>query len=220
MYNSQCNLSRSKDAVVNIWNLPNPPSEPSHFAEQPGPPLVIDYFAKPEQGDLTSLHWNADGSLLAVGSYDAVLRVCSPSGALYFSNPQHSVNKPFFSMPRTSDCSCFLPLRRALFSPRDFPSLVVGCLLQVSMVQPASGMSRENGYISNIVVIQVIMNPRSLAYKRAQISLPDCCLDIDWLNDTTFATCGADQVIHVMRIDADDPIKTFTYGLYSIIWKY
>lgn len=101
------NLFRSKDAIVNIWNLPNPPAEPSRFAEQPGPPLVIDYFARPEQGDLTSLHWNADGSLLAVGSYDAVLRICSASGGLYFSNPQHSVNMIVFSMSRTSDCSFF-----------------------------------------------------------------------------------------------------------------
>lgn len=93
---SSCNFSRSKDAVINLWDLPNPSTDLSRFAEYPRPPLVIDYFSKPEQGDLTSLHWNADGSLLAVGSYDAVLRICTPSGELYFSYPQHSVNMIIF----------------------------------------------------------------------------------------------------------------------------
>jgi transducin (beta)-like 1 len=83
---------RSKDGVVNLWDLPHPSTDLSRFAEYPGRPSVIDYFSKPEQGDLTSLHWNVSGSLLAVGSYDGVLRICMPSGALYFSNPQHSVS--------------------------------------------------------------------------------------------------------------------------------
>jgi hypothetical protein len=77
---------------------------------------------------------------------------------------------------------------------------------------PASGMSRESGYISNIVAIQVNMNYGSHV-RDAENSLADCCLDVDWLNDTTFTSCGADQVIHVMRIDADEPIKTYTYVL-------
>ncbi|GLB35783.1 putative WD40 repeat-like protein [Lyophyllum shimeji] len=78
----------SKDAVVNLWNLPKSPEGPDNFAT-PVSPTVIDYFAKPEQGDLTSLHWNVDGTLVAIGSYDSTLRVCTSSGSLYFSNPQH-----------------------------------------------------------------------------------------------------------------------------------
>jgi len=160
----------SKNGVVNIWNLPNPPADPSHFAEEPGPPLVIDYFAKPEQADPTSLHWNFDGSLLAVGSYDAVLRVCLPSGALYFSNPQHS--GPIFTT-RFSKSGRWL-LTASLDG--------TACLWDVK------GKRLHKQYRCHT----------------------NCCLDIDWLNDTTFASCGADQLIHVMRVDADGPIKTFT----------
>ena len=39
----------------------------------------------------------------------------------------------------------------------------------------------------------------------------DCCLDIDWLDDWTFASCGADNLIYVMQVDAPEPIKTFSY---------
>jgi len=38
----------------------------------------------------------------------------------------------------------------------------------------------------------------------------DCCLDVDWLDDETFATCGADHVIYVMRVDEPHPLKTLT----------
>lgn len=36
----------------------------------------------------------------------------------------------------------------------------------------------------------------------------DCCLDVDWLNDDTFASGGADMRINIMRIGENDPIKT------------
>lgn len=131
--------SSSKDGMINIWNLPNPPADTSRFAEAPGQPSVVDYFAKTEHRDPTSLHWNADGTLLAVGSYDAVIRICSTSGTIYFSNPQHSVNKSVFYISRASDFNLLL-LRRAPFSQRDFPNPVVGFFRQVWMALPAYGM--------------------------------------------------------------------------------
>jgi len=88
-------LLRSKDAVVNLWTVPEqkPPSWLGADAATPTslPPMMLDHFAKTEQGDLTSLHWNSDGTLLAIGSYDSVLRICTASGGLYFSHPQHQV---------------------------------------------------------------------------------------------------------------------------------
>jgi hypothetical protein len=33
------------------------------------------------------LDWNHDGTLLAIGSYDAILRVVDWNGKLYFSHP-------------------------------------------------------------------------------------------------------------------------------------
>ena len=82
---------RSKDAVVNLWNLPRPPHGVNNFARPPPTPLVLENFSKSPQGDLTSLHWNSEGTLLAIGSYDSVLRICTNKGTLYFSHPQHQV---------------------------------------------------------------------------------------------------------------------------------
>jgi len=36
----------------------------------------------------------------------------------------------------------------------------------------------------------------------------DCCLDVDWLDDNTFASCGADSNIHIMKVDGTKPIRT------------
>ncbi|TFK77481.1 WD40 repeat-like protein [Pluteus cervinus] len=78
----------SKDAVVKIWSLPDPNS-PSGFAPPPEPPVVLDFGTKDGPGDLTSLHWNYDGSLLAIGSYDRVLRICTAKGQILFQHSQH-----------------------------------------------------------------------------------------------------------------------------------
>ena len=77
---------------MNVWNLPNPPPATSpDFAEAPEDPIALENVSNFPQGDLTSLDWNFDGTLLAIGSYDSILRVCTSSGALYFSHPQHQV---------------------------------------------------------------------------------------------------------------------------------
>lgn len=54
--------------------------------------MQLAYQPKADQGDLTSLEWNSDGTLLAAGCYDNMLRLCNASGELYYSYEQHKVN--------------------------------------------------------------------------------------------------------------------------------
>lgn len=116
-------VNSSKDAVVNLWNLPDPP--PGGFAEQPASPRSLDYFAKDEQGDLTSLHWNSEGTLIAIGSYDSILRICTSSGDLYFQHPQHQVIIDFCQPVDVLTVFLF-PLRRAPYLQRGFRNQAVG----------------------------------------------------------------------------------------------
>ncbi|CCL98106.1 uncharacterized protein FIBRA_00100 [Fibroporia radiculosa] len=81
--------SGSRDTVVHLWNVPDARPVISSIPPKIGPPMTLAYPSKSEQGDLTSLDWTRDGSLLAIGSYDAILRVCTTSGELYFSHTQH-----------------------------------------------------------------------------------------------------------------------------------
>lgn len=39
----------------------------------------------------------------------------------------------------------------------------------------------------------------------------DCCLDAEWLDNTTFVTGGADSNIYVMKTDSAESIKKFRY---------
>ncbi|KAI0361488.1 WD40 repeat-like protein [Trametes cingulata] len=80
--------SGSRDSVVHIWNVPGP-NKDGDMQSDVEPPLTCAYPPREDQGDLTSLDWSSDGSLLAIGCYDSVLRVCDASGKMYFSHTQH-----------------------------------------------------------------------------------------------------------------------------------
>jgi transducin (beta)-like 1 len=78
---------RSKDGIVKIWNLEESDLPISDMKI----PLEIPLLSTAEQNDLTSLDWNFDGSLLAIGSYDATFRIVTATGELYFLHLQHEV---------------------------------------------------------------------------------------------------------------------------------
>ncbi|KAI0651972.1 WD40 repeat-like protein [Trametes meyenii] len=80
--------SGSRDSVVHIWNVPGP-NKDGDVSSHIGPPLTCAYPPKDDQGDLTCLDWSPDGALLAIGCYDAVLRICDESGGVYFTHTQH-----------------------------------------------------------------------------------------------------------------------------------
>ncbi|KAJ7860520.1 WD40 repeat-like protein [Mycena leptocephala] len=78
-----------------------PPITSADFARPPGPPHRLEHFSSTDQGDVTALHWNAEGTLIAIGSYDTVLRVCTSTGDLYFSHTQHQ--GPIFAVRFSKD---------------------------------------------------------------------------------------------------------------------
>ena len=83
-------LNRAKNASIRIWNVHDPSASPNGPPEADNP-TIFDYKVAWNEADLTSLGWNYDGSLVAAGSYDAILRVCDASGQLYFSETMHKV---------------------------------------------------------------------------------------------------------------------------------
>ncbi|KAF9011057.1 WD40-repeat-containing domain protein [Cyathus striatus] len=157
----------SKDSVVNLWNLPDAANK-DEFAPAPRAPITLN-LEKPEQGDLTSLHWNSDGTLLAIGSYDAIIRIATFDGKIYFSHTQHKA-----------------PIFAAKFSK--------------------SGRWLVTASLDGTSCLWDVWEKCLVRQYRCHT---DCCLDVDWLNETTFASAGADQRIHILRVDEANPIKTF-----------
>lgn len=88
----QTRVLSSKDSEVILWDLAKKASNPNDFVTDGKVLASTGTLSKNGvQGDLTALHWSADGQLLAIGSYDSVLRVATKKGLLWMSSPLHEV---------------------------------------------------------------------------------------------------------------------------------
>ncbi|EFJ45385.1 hypothetical protein VOLCADRAFT_63837 [Volvox carteri f. nagariensis] len=85
--------SGSGDATARIWNLATTAGT-AHTRS-----VVLNHEAKQDKSqgkDVTTLDWNADGSLLATGSYDGLARIWSKDGKLKQTLDKHQ--GPIFAL--------------------------------------------------------------------------------------------------------------------------
>lgn len=161
----------SKDTVINIWQLHDKDPSEEDITPTSDSPLTFAHLNNSDQGDLTSLDWNPDGTLLAAGSYDTYLRVCDASGKLYFAE----------SMQKKG------PVFATRFSP--------------------TGQYLLTASIDGSVCVWDI--PKKALYKQYHTH-ENCCLDVEWLTDDIFVSCGVDLLIHVMKLGVDNPLETLS----------
>lgn len=198
-------LFRSKDSVVQLWNIPAPDPN-GDIQSQTALPITCDYPPKEEHGDLTSLDWSADGSLLAIGCYDSILRICDTNGKMYFSHSQHDV-----SFNRAGTCA--LPsanrlLRRGLYSPPGSPPEDAGSQLRAWTAQYVFGMYKGSDCIDIMWSTRVRRLSSLTTNESLMVKHPECCLDVDWLSESEFATSGSDGLVQIMNINNPSPLKT------------
>lgn len=65
-----------------------PPPKPN---EEVGPPVELRHLPLAGQSDVTSMDWNPQGTLLATGSYDSVLRIWTLDGEIYLKQEDSKV---------------------------------------------------------------------------------------------------------------------------------
>ncbi|KAG9314167.1 WD40 repeat-like protein [Chiua virens] len=160
-------VSGSRDAIVNYWNIPFTSCEGSS-SRPPRPTLTLSNLTTSPQADLTSVDWNPDGSLVAIGSYDAVLRVCTSAGKTYLTDDHHKG-----------------PIFAAKFSP--------------------SGQWIATASLDSTACVWDVKNKRIHRQFRNHEA---CCLDVEWIDDSTFATGGSDRVVHIVSLIGSKPIHT------------
>jgi len=74
------------------------------------------------------------------------------------------------------------------------------------MAHRVSGMSGKKNFFGGIDLIGV--NPsHSWTLITAYYVVSDSCLNIEWLDDLSFASCGADTNIYIMNISETKPLK-------------
>jgi len=152
---------------VNYWAVPSGPNNDHTAPIQPTltlPDLTLD-----SQADLTALNWNHDGSLVAIGSYDSILRICTASGETYFKDSHHKG-----------------PIFAAQFSP--------------------SGQWIATASLDCTSCVWDVKQKR--IHRQYRNHGDACCLDVEWLDDSTFASCGADKVVHILSLTATGPLHT------------
>ncbi|CAJ0933762.1 unnamed protein product [Ranitomeya imitator] len=160
--------SGSGDSTARIWNLNENNSSNStqlvlrHCIREGGQDV-------PSNKDVTSLDWNAEGTLLATGSYDGFARIWTQDGNLASTLGQHK--GPIFALK----------------------------------------WNKKGNYILSAGVDKttIIWDAHTGEAKQQFPFHSAPALDVDWQNNTTFASCSTDMCIHVCRLGCDRPVKTF-----------
>ncbi|KAF5392424.1 hypothetical protein D9757_002332 [Collybiopsis confluens] len=161
-------------------------------------------------------------NLLASGSKDAVVKIWKLSDT---SNPLGQAGEPItidsFSQPDSGDLTCLS------WNPD-------GTLLAIASYDSKLRICGTNGEMyfqsdkhegpifttrfspSGRWLLTASLDGSSCLWDvagrrlhRQYRSHEDCCLDIDWISNDMFASCGADRQIHVFSVDGEKVIRSF-----------
>ena len=132
--------------------------------------------------DVTTLEWSSDGLLLATGSYDGFARVWDRRGTLVHTLRGHQ--GPIFSLKWNRKGNFLLS--------GSYDKTII-----VWNLDNGNGSSDEKENATHFIEHQ---------FKHHDAP----ALDVDWKDDTTFASCSSDRTVHIYDINVDSPIKVYS----------
>ncbi|KAG0352096.1 hypothetical protein BGZ54_002959, partial [Gamsiella multidivaricata] len=157
--------SGSGDATARIWQIPANTDEPLKE------PIVLKHLPAltDNNRDVTTMDWNASGTLLATGFYDGQARIWTQRGQLRYLMSQH--RGPIFALKWNKKGNYIL----------------TGSLDHTTIVWDATTGDAKQQHEFHTGAV----------------------LDVDWLDNTTFATSSSDGKVYVCKVDSMDPLKVF-----------
>lgn len=162
------------DATVRIWDL----SAPSEA------PAVCKHLPPTQAKNVSAVTWNPDGTLLASGSYDGILRLWTPQGELHLVMSMHQ--GPIF----------------AVHWNRKGNMLLTGGADGTAIVwDVGSGRTRQqiSVHSDNVLDVQWLTGRSD-----EHVAHPNQALA-----DALFATCSADNTVRLCKLGEPKPIKTY-----------
>lgn len=174
--------SGAGDASVRIWDLGSAIQSTDLDAAESIAPAVCKHLPSTHAKDVSALSWNPDGTLLASGSYDGILRLWTPQGDLHLVMSMHQ--GPIFAV-RWNRKGNFI-----LSSSAD-GTVIIWDL--------SSGKVRQQFSLHSDSVLDVDWLTASMDLKGLTPSAAA---------DGTLATCSADNSINILRLGENKPIRT------------
>ncbi|KAF9102737.1 hypothetical protein BGX27_010870 [Mortierella sp. AM989] len=157
--------SGAGDATARLWQIPTGSDEALQD------PIVLKHLPSltDTNKDVTTMDWNASGTLLATGFFDGQARIWTQRGELRYLMSQH--RGPIFALKWNKKGNYIL----------------TGSLDHTTIVWDATtGESKRQHEFHTGAV-----------------------LDVDWLDNNTFATSSSDGKVYVCKVDSSEPTKVF-----------
>lgn len=171
--------SGAGDATVRIWDLGAALNGGDLVDFESITPTVCKHLPSTHAKDVSALSWNPDGTLLASGSYDGILRLWTPQGDLHLVMSMHQ--GPIFAV-RWNRKGNFI-----LSGSADGTAIVWDL---------NSGKVRQQFSSHSDSVLDIDWLTGSLDGNPSKDA------------DNTLATCSADNSINILRLGENKPIKT------------
>jgi transducin (beta)-like 1 len=173
--------SGAGDATVRIWDLGSAIQSDELEGADSTVPAVCRHLPSNHAKDVSALSWNPDGTLLASGSYDGILRLWTPQGDLHLVMSMHQ--GPIFAVRWNRKGNYILS------GSADGTAIVWDL---------GSGKVRQQFSLHSDSVLDIDWLTGSMNLKGSNVSTAA---------DGTLATCSADNSINLLRLGESKPVK-------------